>query len=189
MARLQEKLSLEAFFDWEAKQPERHFFRRGEAFAMIGVRQAQATVTLNIGAALKSALRGTPCCAFVADMKLRIDLADAVFCPDVMVTCDARDRATPMWLAYPKLIIEVLADSAAAFDRGAKFAACRLIDALEEYALIDLDAQSVEEFRRNAAGRRELFEFTGGMAVEFASVGVTLDAATIYEGVEAEASD
>lgn len=187
MALPQEKLSLEAFLDWEARQPERHFFWRGEVFAMVGVRQAHATVTLNVGAALKFALRGTPCRAFVADMKLRVDLADAVFYPDVMVSCDARDRATPMWLAHPKLIVEVLSDSTAAFDRGAKFAACRMIDALEEYALVDIDARRVEIFRRNAAGRWELFEFLGGAAVEFASVGVTLDAAAIYEGVEADA--
>ena len=184
MALPQEKLSLETFLAWETAQAERYFFYRGEVFAMVGVRQAHATVTLNAGAAFKSALRGTPCRAFVADVKLRVDAADALFYPDVMVTCDARDKATPNYLAHPKLVVEVLSDSTAAFDRGAKFAAYRLIDTLEEYALIDVDARRVEVFRRNAAGRWELYDFAAGTAVEFASIGVTLDAATLYENVE-----
>ncbi|WP_126446577.1 Uma2 family endonuclease [Sulfuricystis multivorans] len=184
MNQAQPKWSLDEYLDWEGKQPERNFYYRGEIFAMVAVRQAHAQVTLNLGAAFKSVLRGTPCRAFVADMKLRIDAADAVFYPDVMVSCDARDRATPLWLAHPKLIVEVLSDSTAAFDRGAKFAACRLIDTLEEYALIDIDARRTEVFRRNAEGRWVLYEFIGDEPVEFQSIGVTIDAATLYENVE-----
>jgi Uma2 family endonuclease len=186
MALPQKSLSLESFLDWEMAQPERHFFYRGEVFAMVGVRQAHAHVALNVGAAFKSALRGTPCRAFVADMKLRIDRADALFYPDVMVTCDARDKTTPLYLSQPKLIVEVLSDSTAAFDRGAKFVAYRMIDTLEEYVLVDIDARRVEAFRRNATGRWELFEFLGEAPVEFASIGVTVDAATLYENVEPE---
>jgi Uma2 family endonuclease len=182
----QEKLSLDAFLAWEATQAERHFFCRGEVFAMTGVRQAHASVTLNVAVALKSALRGTPCRVFVADMKLKIAAADALFYPDVMLTCDARDKATPLHLAHPKLIVEVLSDSTAVFDRGAKFTACRMIDTLEEYALIDIDARRVDLFRRNAAGRWELYEFAGEAPVEFASINVTIDAATLYENVEPE---
>lgn len=184
MALPQEKLSLEAFLAWETAQADRYFFYRGEVFAMVGVRQAHAHVAGNVFAAFKSALRGTPCHTFVADMKLRVDAADALFYPDVMVTCDARDKATPNYLAHPKLIVEVLSDSTAAFDYGAKFAACRQIDTLEEYALIDVEARRVEVFRRNAAGRWELYDFAAAGAVEFASIGVTLDVATLYENVE-----
>lgn len=186
MSLPQPKLSLDAFVEWENAQPERHFFFRGEVFAMVGVRQAHAHGAGNIFAAFKSALRGTPCRTFIADVKLRIEAADALFYPDVMVSCDARDRATPLYLSHPKLIVEVLSESTAAFDRGAKFAACRLIDTLEEYVLVDLDARRVEAFRRNAEGRWELYEFLKDDAVEFASIGVTLDAATLYENVEPE---
>jgi len=182
----QAKMALDAFIEWENAQSDRHFFYRGEVFAMVGVRQAHACVTLNLGAAFKSALRGTPCRVFVADMKLRIEAADALFYPDVMVSCDGRDKTTPFSLSHPKLIVEVLSESTAAFDRGLKFAACRAIDALQEYALVDVEARRVEVFRRNAAGRWELFEFVGAEPVQFASIGVTVDAATLYEDVEPE---
>jgi Uma2 family endonuclease len=184
MALPQPKLTLDTFLTWENEQTTRNFFYHGEVFAMVGVRQAHAHVTLNLGATLKAALRGTPCRAFVADMKLRVDAADAVFYPDVMVGCDPRDRATPLYLSYPKLIVEVLSDSTAAFDRGDKFVACRRIDTLEEYALVDVDARRVESFRRNAEGLWVLHEFSGTQAVEFASIGVIIDSETLYENVE-----
>ncbi|MDP2809007.1 MAG: Uma2 family endonuclease [Rhodocyclaceae bacterium] len=184
MALPQPKMTLDAFLACENEQSTRNFFYRGEIFAMVGVRQAHAIATLNLGAALKSALRGTPCRTFVADMKLRIDAADAVFYPDVMVSCDPRDRTTPMHIAHPKLIVEVLSDSTAAFDRGEKFAACRKIDMLEEYALVDLDARRVEIFRRSAEGLWVLHEFAGEQAVEFISVGATVPAEVLYENVE-----
>lgn len=40
---------------------------------------------------LKRHLRAMPCHTFMADMKLRIDGADAFFYPGVFVTCDRRD--------------------------------------------------------------------------------------------------
>jgi Uma2 family endonuclease len=184
MALPQPKLTLDAFLTWENEQPTRNFFYRGEVFAMVGVRQAHAHVSGNVFAAIKSALRGSPCQTFIADMKLRVDSADAVFYPDVMVGCDPSDRVTPLYLSHPKLIIEVLSDSTAAFDRGEKFVACRRIDTLEEYALVDVDARRVESFRRNAEGLWVLHEFSGAQAIEFASIGVTIDSDTLYENVE-----
>ena len=184
MALPQTKTTLEDFLAWEDAQAERHFFYRGEIFAMVGVRQAHAHVAGNLYAALKAALRGTPCRAFVADMKLRIDAADSAFYPDVMVSCDSRDRTTPLFLSHPKLIVEVLSDSTAAFDRGEKFAAYRAIDTLEEYALVDIDARRVEIFRRNAEGRWVLYEFKNGETIEFASLGIAVTAEAAYENVE-----
>ena len=51
-------------------------------------------------------------------------------------------------LHHPKIIIEVLSDSTAAYDRGEKFAAYRKISDLQEYALIDQLYRRIEIFRR-----------------------------------------
>ena len=66
-------MGLEAFLDWENRQPARHEFYR--------------------------------------------------FTPDVLVTCAARDLRTEMVFEQPTLVLEVLSESAQAFDRGARFAA------------------------------------------------------------------
>jgi len=58
-----------------------------------------------------------------------------------------------LYIEHPKLIIEILSDSTASYDRGAKFAAYRKIESLEEYMLVDVDLKGVESFRRQADGR------------------------------------
>lgn len=59
---------------------------------MIGARQEHVVVALAIFARFREHLHGTRCRPCVSDMKLGIDAADAVFHPDVMVSCDEDDR-------------------------------------------------------------------------------------------------
>jgi Uma2 family endonuclease len=145
-------MTIDEFITWENTQPDKHEFLRGDIFAMVGARRVHVTIAGNCFAALKSHLRGGPCRAFMADMKLAIQAADATFYPDVMVTCDPRDLAADTAMKHPKVIIEVLSESTAAYDRGDKFASYRLIDSLEEYALIDPDRRRVEVYRRLPEG-------------------------------------
>lgn len=136
------------FFAWEAEQPVKHDFVAGEVFAQAGARQDHVVVALNIATSLRQKLRGTPCRTYISDMQLEVAQADAVFYPDVMVSCHPEDLAAERILHHPRVIIEVLSDSTAAYDRGAKFAAYRLLDSLQEYVLVDPDRRSVEIFRR-----------------------------------------
>jgi Uma2 family endonuclease len=52
---------------------------------------------------------------------VRIEQRNCFFYPDIVVSSDARDRETPLYLRYPSLIVEILSDSTEAFDRGDKF--------------------------------------------------------------------
>ncbi|WP_326540643.1 Uma2 family endonuclease, partial [Pseudorhodoferax sp.] len=61
-----------AYMDWEAQQPERHEWVDGEIFAMTGARDAHNQIAGNLYMALRVALRGTPCRAFISDMKLHV---------------------------------------------------------------------------------------------------------------------
>lgn len=145
-------MTTEEFLVWENAQPDKHEFVAGEAFAMVGARRAHVTVSLNIATLLKQHLRGGSCRAFMADMKLEVKAAEAVFYPDVMVTCDAGDLAADLAMQRPTVIIEVLSESTAAYDRGDKFALYRHLDSLAEYALIDPDRRRIEVFRRMENG-------------------------------------
>ncbi|MBN8217932.1 MAG: Uma2 family endonuclease, partial [Spirochaetes bacterium] len=95
---------------WENDQPGRHEFYRGEVFAMVGARRVHGLVGGNLFAALKSHLKGSPCRAFVEGMKVQV-ADDAIFYPDVFVTCDAADLKTDMVFRQPRLVVEVLSDS------------------------------------------------------------------------------
>ncbi len=174
----------ESYLAWEIRQDIRHEFFQGEIFAMAGARRTHVTVTLNLAAALKYHLRGSHCRAYISDMKLQVQAADAVFYPDVMVSCDGRDHRAELVLEHPRLLIEVLSDSTAAFDRGGKFAACRQLESLMEYVLVDIEARRVECFRRSAEGLWVLYEFAGAGAVELASVNLQIPLAEVFENVD-----
>jgi Uma2 family endonuclease len=140
------------YFEWEALQADKNEYLGGEVFAMVGARQEHVLVSLALAARLREHLRGTRCRAYTSDMKLEVVAADAVFYPDVMVSSDEADRQRELALRAPRLIVEVLPDSTAAFDRGAKFAAYRRLESLQEYLLVDIAARRLELFRREPVG-------------------------------------
>lgn len=173
-----------AYLAWEEAQPGRNEYVAGEVFAMVGVRQSHNVATLNLATLLRRELKGSPCRVFIESVKTRIEAADCFFYPDVLVTCDARDRQTPEYVSHPLLIVEVLSDSTAAFDRGAKFAAYRKLESLRDYVLVDVAAQRVEVFRRNPENHWVLYDYAPGDSVEFASLAVSLPLAELLEDTQ-----
>ena len=145
-------LTADDYLAGEVLSPIRHEYVAGEVFAMAGATEEHATIAGNLFALLRSQVRGGPCRVYIADMKLRVDAADAFFYPDVFVTCDPRDAGEPLAKRHPPLICEVLSESTEAYDRGGKFAAYRTLDSLSEYLLIDSRRRSVEVFRRQPDG-------------------------------------
>jgi Uma2 family endonuclease len=156
---------------------------------MVGARREHVVVSLNLAAAFKQRLRGGPCQAYVADLKLRADSADAFFYPDVMVSCDPRDHAASQFIAHPTLIVEVLSESTEAFDRGDKFAAYRTLPSLQEYVLVDIPSRRVETFRRTPDHDWLFHESLpdGGDCV-FLALGVSIPFDEIFENVVPEES-
>ncbi len=178
------RFSAEEYLTWEAQQPEKHEFVAGEVFAMTGARQDHVVVSLNIASALKQRLRGTPCRTYMSDLKLRVAAVDAFFYPDVMVSCDPNDHKTAQYISHPTLIVEVLSDSTAAYDRGGKFVAYRTLESLQEYVIVDIDSRRLESFRRNANNEWLLHDYHGDIACEFSSLGVKLALTEIFEDIE-----
>ena len=78
-----------------------------------------------------------------------------------MLTCDPRDHRADLLVAHPQLIVEILSNSTAAYDRGAKFASYRQIVELQQYVLIDIEARRVEVFRRQPGNQWLLHDYAG----------------------------
>ncbi len=87
---------------------------------------------------------------------MQVSQREPYFYPDVVVSCDKRDRRATEAIQYPKLIIEVLSPSNAGFDRGDKFKFYRRIPTLEEYVLIDYEKIGIDCYRKTSAGKWEL---------------------------------
>jgi len=101
---------------------------------MVGARRVHAVVTLNLGSELREHLRGTPCQAFVADVKLSVQAMDAFFYPDVMVNCHDEDmpfyfKGTIIRQAAPDSLIRQAQDKLAFGQAGIslnKTTGCRI---------------------------------------------------------------
>ncbi len=176
----------DAYLAWEETQTEKHEYIAGEVFAMAGARREHVVVSLNLAAALKQRLRGGPCQAYIADMKLRIEQLDAFYYPDVMVSCSATDHSAEQFLSQPTLIIEVLSESTVAFDRGDKFAAYRKLESLKEYVIVDIGPRRVECYRRTPENDWLMHEYLADDVCEFQSLGVSVPMAEIFENVVIE---
>jgi Uma2 family endonuclease len=175
-------VSPEDYLAGEKVSPIKHEYRQGEIYAMAGAKKAHVIISGNVFALLRNHLRGSGCIPYMADIKVRIEAADCYYYPDVAVSGDERDKnADEDFIRYPRLIVEVLSQTTAAFDRGEKFADYRTSESLQEYVLINQERVSVECFRRNAEGLWVLYPYSPGQEVQFASVNFSCAIETLYE--------
>ncbi len=171
------------FLAWETTQAERHEYLDGEVFAMAGAEDRHVTVAGNCYIALRQHLSGGPCRTYMSDMRLHVATSNSYFYPDVLVTCSAQDHANALVKTEPRLIIEVLSPSTAAYDRGLKFSHYRSLPSLEEYALIDLDSRITDVYRKGPDGLWVLHPFGRGDTVELASMALQVGAAQLFADV------
>ena len=181
-------LSPEEYLQMEAQSDIKHEYIVGQVYAMAGATDIHVTIALNMAVLLRSHLRGTGCRVYISDMKVKIE-NKSFFYPDVIVTCDARDRENTTYKEYPRLIIEVLSDSTEAFDRGDKFADYQTLPSLQEYVLINTKKARIECFRRTEEGLW-LLQFYELAAVQFelTSVEFTGQINEVYEQVDFDRS-
>lgn len=167
----------------EEDSPVKHEYRDGQVYGMAGASNAHVLIAVNFATALRTHLRGKGCLTLASDTKVHIQAINTYYYPDVIVTCDERDRAFNNFVRYPCLIVEVLSDTTEAFDRGDKFADYRQLESLQEYVLVNQKRMSIDVFRRNQADQWVLTPYTNGTDIELASINFQVAIATLYEDV------
>ncbi len=178
------KLSPDEYFEWEANQEIRYEYINGDVFAIAGGTITHSMVAANLIALLRPHLRGKNCRVLGSDAKVGISPSGEFFYPDLLVTCDDRDRNSAKAVFYPKLIVEVLSPSTEAYNRGGKFARYRQLSSLSEYVLVGSESVGVEAFRLNDRRKWELTPYGEADLVQFASIDFECAIAAIYEDVE-----
>jgi len=139
------------YLEIEKISPIKHEYMQGQILAMAGASKAHVIITGNLSAQLINHLRGSGCLAYATDMKVRLPSLNIFYYPDFAITCDERDRVSEEdFILHPRVIIEVLSDSTAAFDRGDKFADYQTIPELEEYLLIEQKKVIIEQYQRQS---------------------------------------
>ena len=178
-ARLR-KLSLNEYLDLEKRSPVRHEYVAGNIFAMAGGSRAHNRIAINLVKALDTHLGGSGCEVFINDVKTRVEAADAVYYPDLVVTCAKDDRDKYM-VEKATLVIEILSPTTEGVDRREKAMNYALIDTLQEYIIVGQEIRRVEILRRSQNWEREVIEGDG--VLRFESVGLEIPLAEIYRGV------
>jgi len=192
------RMTVEEYLVWEEEQPLRHEYIEGEAYAMTGGTMPHVDIAVNLTSLLRNFLRGTGCKVRAHDAKVKVSDLGPYFYPDLLVTCDERDRRIIKETRYPKLIMEVLSPSTAGFDslsetlceRGDKFRFYRRLESLQEYALIDADKMAVDYYRRGISGRWELTSYPEDSEdkenpiLELTSIDFQCLLALVYEEIE-----
>ena len=180
------KWTLDDYLAWENEQPDRTEFNRGCVLPMGDISRVHALVVGNLVRRLGNHLDDSPCQVFGGSAKLQI-ANDAVFYPDLFVTCNRADLATEMIFRAPTLLIEVLSPSTQAYDRSQKFAVYRQLASLKEYILVDPDTRRVEAFRREADDRWLFHDMSQDEAMSCTSVGCTVPLAQVFQDIDPEA--
>jgi Uma2 family endonuclease len=178
-------LTPEEYLEMEAASNIKHEYIAGEIYAMAGATDTHITIALNMAILLRSHLRSSGCQVYISDMKVRIETKNRFYYPDVLVTCEPKDRENSTYKQFPNLIIEVLSDSTEAFDRGDKFADYQSLPSLQEYVLINPKKARIECFRRKDDGLwlLQFYELQDSQ-FELASVEFTGEMNQVYEEVD-----
>ena len=147
-------LSAEEYLTIERKAEYKSEYVDGVMYAMAGSSERHNLIAGNIITELNIQLRTTPCKVYPSDLKVRVPDSRKFFYPDVSVVCgetkfadDERDV-----ILNPVLIVEVLSESTAAFDRGKKFQSYQQIESLQEYLLVAQDEYVLEHYLRQETG-------------------------------------
>jgi Uma2 family endonuclease len=180
----QKYMTPQEYLEWEEHQEVKYEYVNGEVFAMTGGTIPHNVVAVNLTTALRNHLRGGSCRVYMADAKVGVSEAGPFHYPDVMVSCDKRDRQAIKFIQYPCLIMEVLSPGTEAYDRGGKFTHYRRIQTLREYVLIDAEKISIECFRLNDRGFWELHPYEEGNEVHLTSVDFRFPISLVYEDVQ-----
>ena len=155
--------------------------------AMSGASLPHNTIAGNIFGLLRNALRGKGCRPHNSDMRVHIPLTGTYLYPDVLVVCgqpEIRKSGKLDLLVNPVVIIEVLSDSTADYDRSGKFMRYRSIASVQEYLLLDSRSVRAELYARTETGQwtfTEILDPTG--TVMLTSVNTTLAMTELYEDV------
>jgi Uma2 family endonuclease len=175
----------------ERQATQKSEFLRGEMFAMAGATEDHETVAGNCFGLLWQELRKRGCKVFKGDMKVQVSAARRFTYPDVMVVCGERQFADERRdvLLNPLLLIEVLSESTADYDRGGKADDYRLLDSLRELLIVAQDEPRIEHFVWQDKRSWSVTTVQGlDATIELPSVNHKLHLSDIFAGVDFSAT-
>jgi Uma2 family endonuclease len=179
------RLTKDEYLKLEEDSNVRHEYVGGYIFAMSGATEAHNVISGNIFSFLHGRLKGSPCRAFINDMKVHVEEADSFYYPDIMVTCEPYEGKS-VFKASPVLIFEVLSPSTTQIDRREKLFAYQKIASLIEYVIVHQRKKCLEIFsKQGEEWAYSVVSVEDALTLNSLPCGqLQLPMATIYDGAE-----
>ena len=184
-----EKLfTVSEYLELEEKSLEKNEYHNGKIMAMSGGSIPHGIITGNIITQFNNGINinGKKCVTTSSDVKIFIDKANRFVYPDSMVICEEiktheNDKNA---IINPVLIIEVLSDLTASYDRGDKFHLYKSLPSFKEYILIDQRKPVVDVlFKEDATYWKMMTSIGLDKSIKIHSLGFDIKMSDIYANI------
>jgi Uma2 family endonuclease len=179
--------TLEEYLELDHQSEGKIEFWDGNIFTLAGASPNHNQILVNLIFSLQLNLRGKGCRVFPSDMRVKVPDYPPYRYPDLSALCGEakfEKLGKQELLVNPGLIVEILSDSTAEFDRGYKFTYYKSIESFTEYLLIAQDRPHVTQFVKQSDNSWLNHEFN---AIEdkfrVATLDCELDLSELYQDV------
>jgi len=146
--------SLEEYFDLEYSAEVKHEYWNGHIRAMAYTSPAHGEIQTNLMDALAACLKAKACKRYAADRMVYVPECNKVFYPDLVIVCGEQEfrqhKGKIKATLNPSVIIEILSDSTEDEDKIDKWGCYRTIPSLQQYLMVQQNAQSIHSYRRKS---------------------------------------
>jgi len=185
---VKEYYTKEEYLAFEEASEGKHEYYAGRIVAMAGGTLDHSTISTNVTSALQSILmsENKPCRPFNSDAKIYVEKSESYVYPDTSVVCgevethDVKNDG----ITNPILIVEVLSDSTASYDRGVKFRKYCSLPSFKEYVLITQDEPIVEVLFRDVDFWRMTTTVGLDRSVRLNSLNIEIPMGLIYRDIK-----
>lgn len=178
-----QQMTAEEYLEWESCQELRYEYCDGEVFAMSGGTKDHDKIAFNLRRALSDRVNEQNCDMTGSDVKVMVQQGRFYRYPDLVVSCDERDKSNDTFYEFPKLIVEVLSSNTEVVDRNKKFQEYIEIPTLQECVLVSANQLQVECFRRGEGCMWLYSAYKAGEIVRIESMGVDFPIEQTYQNV------
>lgn len=182
-------VSVEDYFEQLKASDVKLEYNAGTIVAMAGAQPVHNIITANFIAEIALCLKKKGCRIFTSDQLVKLEACNKYSFPDLTIVCQKpiyeKSSQGLDALLNPEIIVEVLSESTAAYDRTEKFDCYRTLPSFREYVLVSSDKKYVEVHKKlNEAEWLIHFYTEKDTTVQIGDCAIFLD--DIYYAVEFE---
>ncbi len=189
MAQPRQHVTPAEYLALEREAATRSEYADGHIFAMAGASRQHNLITANVIRELGTQLRHKPCEVYPSDMRVKVSSTGLYTYPDVVVVCEEPEfeDAELDTLLNPTVLVEVLSQSTADYDRGHKFEQYRTLPSLREVLFVAQDSSHVVHYQRQHDDTWILSETRDANArLAMSSIGAEIPIEEVYAKVRFE---